>query len=226
MFKVLVVEDDINTSKLLKVILQKSGYEVTCAYDGMEALECMDRNYVDIIILDAMLPKMGGFEFAKTLRENSNNVPILMVTAKELVEDKVRGLDLGIDDYIVKPIDERELVARMKALQRRYKIATNKKIVIGSCELDFETHSITKNGEVIILPKKEFQLLFKLLSYPNKIFTRIQIMDEIWGMESTTGDITINVHINRLRNRLGECEDFRIVAIKGVGYKAVVNDEV
>ncbi len=225
MFKVLLVEDDVNTSKLMKLMLQRTGFDVTCAFNGEEALEFMDKKFIDIIVLDAMLPKMDGFELASLLRQNKNRTPILMVTAKDKLEDKVYGLDTGVDDYVVKPVGEQELAARIKALLRRYKITTEKTLKVGNFQMDYNTHSVYCDGEYQIIPKKEFYLLFKLLSHPGKIFTRIQIMDEIWGMETASGDLTVNVHINRLRNKFGENPYFRIVAVKGVGYKAVVNGE-
>lgn len=225
MFKVLLVEDDVNTSKLMKLMLQRTGFDVICAFNGEEALEFMDKKFIDIIVLDAMLPKMDGFELASLLRQNKNRTPILMVTAKDKLEDKVYGLDTGVDDYVVKPVGEQELAARIKALLRRYKITTEKTLKVGNFQMDYNTHSVYCDGEYQIIPKKEFYLLFKLLSHPGKIFTRIQIMDEIWGMETASGDLTVNVHINRLRNKFGENPYFRIVAVKGVGYKAVVNGE-
>lgn len=222
MFKVLLVEDDFNTSKLMKIMLQNSGFDVICARNGVEALDFMDKKFVDIIVLDVMMPEMDGFELAGLLRQNRNATPILMVTARAGLEDKVFGLETGVDDYMVKPVSEQELAARIKAILRRYKITTEKTLDVGGFHMDYNTHSVYCDGEYQIIPKKEFYLLFKLLSHPGKIFTRIQIMDEIWGMETTSGDLTVNVHINRLRNKFRDNPYFRIVAIKGVGYKAVI----
>ncbi len=225
MFKILVVEDDKNTSKLMEVVLRRAGYDVLTAENGTKALEVIDRNYIDLIILDIMMPQMDGFEFTETLRDNDNFTPIIMVTAKPLVEDKIRGFQAGIDDYMVKPVNDEELLLRIKALMRRYKIASEQKLTIGEISLDYRNLTVKKGNEISTLPKKEFYLLFKLLSHPGQIFTRIQLMDEIWGLESNSVDTTVNVHINRLRKRFIDCDDFKIIAIKGVGYKAVIANE-
>lgn len=225
MFKILLVEDDTSTSKLMKLMLNRSGFDVICAYNGVEALEFMDKKYVDLIVLDLMLPEMDGLELATLLRQNRNTTPILIVTAKGELDDKVTGLGIGADDYVVKPVAEDELIARVRALLRRYKITREKRLQVGDFIMDYNTHSVYVDGKYQIIPKKEFYLLFKLLSHPGKIFTRIQIMDEIWGMETASVDTTVNVHINRLRKKFGDNPYFRIVAIKGIGYKAVINDE-
>lgn len=225
MFKIMVVEDDKNTSKFMKAVISGGGYEVTCASDGVEAMELMELEHVDLIVLDVMMPRMDGYEFTDTLRSCGDNTPILMVTAKELPEDKCRGFMAGTDDYMTKPVNEQELLLRIKALLRRARIANERKLYIGDVVLDYDSLTVTKNGDIQNLPQKEFYLLYKLLSYPGKIFTRIQLMDEIWGMDSQSADTTVTVHINRLRKRFESYEEFDLVAIRGIGYKAVKNCE-
>lgn len=223
MFHILVVDDDKNTRKLFRAVLEADGYKVSTAENGEEALEIMDREYISLVVLDIMMPKMDGYEFTKTLRDVDNTLPILMVSAKQMPEDKKQGFLVGTDDYITKPIDEEEMLLRIKALLRRAKIATEHKIVIGDVTLDYDSLSVTKNGETQQLPQKEFLLLYKLLSYPGKIFTRIQLMDEIWGCESDTGWETVTVHIGRLRKRFEGWPEFEIKSVRGLGYKAVKN---
>lgn len=221
MFHILVVDDDKNTRRLLKAVLESEGYTVSLAENGEDALDVMDKEYIDLVVLDIMMPKMDGYEFTKTLRETNNNLPILMISAKQLPEDKRKGFLVGTDDYITKPIDEQEMLLRIRALLRRAKIATEHKIVIGDVVLDYDAFTVTKNGDTQELPQKEFLLLYKLLSYPGKIFTRIQLMDEIWGSESDTGWETVTVHIGRLRKRFENYEEFEIQSVRGLGYKAV-----
>ena len=223
MFKILVVEDEKNVAKLFRSILTKAGYNVELASNGVEALNVLDNSYTDLILLDVMMPEMNGYELTEIIRSNGVNVPILMVTAKQLSEDKYRGFIAGADDFLTKPVDETELIYRIKALLRRANIASEQKLQIGDVVLDYNALTVTREGVSQTLPKKEFYLLFKLLSYPDRIFTRLQLMDEIWGMNSTSVDTTVNVHINRLRKRFGDFPDFTIVAIKGLGYKAVIN---
>jgi DNA-binding response OmpR family regulator len=181
----------------------------------------MDREHIDLVIVDIMMPGMDGYEFTKTLRENRNSLPILMVSAKQLPEDKRKGFLVGTDDYMTKPVDEEEMLLRIKALLRRAKIVSERRIVIGEVVLDYDSYTVTKKDEVIELPQKEFLLLYKLLSYPGKIFTRIQLMDEIWGTESESGWETVTVHIGRLRKRFEGWEEFEIESVRGLGYKAV-----
>lgn len=221
MFHILVVDDDKNTRLLLKAVLENDGYSVSTAINGLDALSVMDKEHIDLAIVDVMMPKMDGYELTKALRESQNNLPILMVSAKQLPADKHKGFLAGTDDYITKPIDDEEMLYRIKALLRRAKIASEHKITIGSVVLDYESLTVTKGNEVIELPKKEFMLLFKLLSYPGKIFTRIQLMDEIWGAESETGWETVTVHVGRLRKRFEDWDEFQIEAVRGLGYKAV-----
>lgn len=223
MFHILVAEDDKSASRLMKAILKHEGYEVYTAGNGIEALEVMDKQHIDLIVLDVMMPKMDGYEFTEQLRSCGNMVPVLMVTAKQLPEEKCKGFLVGTDDYMVKPVNKDELLLRIKALLRRSQIANERKLHIGNITLDYDSLTVTKDGESQTLPKKEFYLLYKLLSYPNKIFTRLQLMDEIWGMESNTIDATVNTHINRLRNKFGDWPEFEILAIRGIGYKAVIH---
>ncbi len=221
MFHILVVDDDKNTRRLFKAVLETDGYKVSTAENGEDALNVMDKECIDLIVLDIMMPEMDGYEFTKTLRDVNNTLPILMVSAKQLPEDKRKGFLVGTDDYITKPIDETEMLLRIKALLRRAKIASEHKITIGSVVLDYDSLTVTKDGKTQELPQKEFMLIYKLLSYPGKIFTRIQLMDEIWGSESDTGWETITVHIGRLRKRFEGWPEFEIQSVRGLGYKAV-----
>ena len=221
MFHILVVDDDKNTRKLLKAVLENESYKVFTAENGEAALEVMDKQHIDLVVLDIMMPKMDGYEFTRTLRECSNNLPILMVSAKQLPSDKKHGFLVGTDDYMTKPIDEEEMLWRIKALLRRAQIANERRIVLGSIVLDYDSLTVSRGDEVQELPQKEFMLLYKLLSYPGKIFTRIQLMDEIWGTDSETGWETVTVHIGRLRKRFQNWDEFEIVSVRGLGYKAV-----
>lgn len=222
MFQILVVEDNANTRKLMKAILKRAGYDVLEAENGLKALEVLDHHHVDLILLDVMMPKMDGYQFTEQIRNCGDTTPILMVTAKQLPEEKCKGFLVGTDDYMVKPINEEEMLLRIKALLRRAKIANEHKLQVGKIVLDYDALTVSYKGEIQTLPQKEFLLLYKLLSYPNKIFTRLQLMDEIWGMDSDTVDTTVNVHVNRLRKRFANCDEFQIVAIRGIGYKAVI----
>ena len=221
MFHILVVDDDKNTRLLMRAVLEEAKYTVSTASNGEEALEIMDREHIDLVVLDVMMPKMDGYEFTKTLRETQNTLPILMVSAKQLPADKHKGCLVGTDDYMTKPIDEEEMLYRIKALLRRAKIASERQIKLGEVVLDYDSMTVSRGGEVQELPQKEFLLLYKLLSYPGKIFTRIQLMDEIWGSESDTGWETVTVHIGRLRKRFEGWDEFSIESVRGLGYKAV-----
>ena len=221
MFHILVVDDDKNTRMLLKAVLESENYSVVTAENGEEALKAMDTNHVDLVVLDVMMPKMDGYEFTRTLRQSNNNLPILMVSARQLPADKKRGFLVGTDDYMTKPIDEEEMLLRIRALLRRARIASERRIVIGDVVLDYDALTVSRNGQTQELPQKEFLLLYKLLSYPGKIFTRIQLMDEIWGADSETGWETVTVHIGRLRKRFEGWTEFEIVSVRGLGYKAV-----
>ena len=221
MFHVLVVDDDKNTRLLMRALLEGAHYTVTLAANGAEALSAMERNHVDLVVLDLMMPGMDGYEFTRELRAASNDLPILMVSAKQLPDDRKKGFLAGIDDFMVKPVDEEELLLRIKALLRRAKIASERRIVLGDVVLDYDTLSVSRGGETTVLPQKEFLLLYKLLSYPGKIFTRIELMDEIWGADSETGWETVTVHVGRLRRRFEGWSEFEIVSVRGLGYKAV-----
>lgn len=225
MFHILVAEDSKHTAKLMKIILTHAGYEVFEAGNGLEALEIIDKQHIDLILLDVMMPQMDGYEFTEHLRAGGNNTPILMVTAKDLPEEKCKGFLVGTDDYMVKPVNEEEMLLRIKALLRRSRIANDRKLHIGKITLDYDALSVSYDGTTQTLPQKEFYLLYKLLSYPNKIFTRLQLMDEIWGMNTETVDTTVNVHVNRLRKRFEHFTEFEIIAVRGIGYKAVIKDE-
>ena len=225
MFRILVVEDDKSTAKPMKTILSHAGYEVFAAQNGLEALEFTDKHQIDLILLDIMMPKMDGYVFAERLRSCGDNTPILMVTAKQLPEEKCKGFLVGTDDYMVKPVNENEMLLRIKALLRRSQIANERKLKIGKVVLDYDAMTVAREGVGQTLPQKEFYLLYKLLSYPDKIFTRLQLMDEIWGMESESNDTTVNVHIARLRKRFEDWPEFQLVAIRGIGYKAVIQNE-
>jgi len=221
MFQILVVDDNKHTRLLFKAVLEAENYTVFTAEDGEDALRVMDKEHIDLVVLDIMMPKMDGYEFTKILRENNNNLPILMVSAKQLPSDKKKGFLVGTDDYMTKPVDEDEMLLRIKALLRRAKIVSERKIIVGDVTLDYDALTVSKGEEKIELPQKEFFLLYKLLSYPGKIFTRIQLMDEIWGADSGTGWETVTVHIGRLRKKFEEWEEFEIESVRGLGYKAV-----
>lgn len=219
MFDILVVEDDINIQKLMCAILKRGGYNAYTAKDGLEALERMETQRFDLIVLDLMMPRMDGYEFCEKLRNAGENMPILMVTANQETEDKHKGFLAGTDDYMTKPFDEQEMLFRIKALLRRAQITSEHRVVMGETTADYNTLTVSWKDEHLTLPKKEFQLLFKLMSYPNIIFTRTQIMDEIWGLETETDEHTLNVHINRLRDKFRGNSDFEIVTVRGLGYK-------
>lgn len=221
MFQILIVDDDKNTRRLFSALLQAQGYHVLTAENGEDALAVMEQAHIDLVVLDVMMPKMDGYAFTKTLRECNSNLPILMVSAKQLPEDKEQGFIVGTDDYMTKPVNEKEMILRIKALLRRAQIVNERKIVIGDVELNYDNLTVTRNGEMQELPQKEFLLLYKLLSYPGKIFTRIQLMDEIWGADSDSGWETVTVHIGRLRKRFEGWNEFEIVSVRGLGYKAV-----
>ena len=221
MIHILVVDDDKNTRRLLKAVLESEMYTVHTAENGEDALAVMDREHIDLAVLDVMMPKMDGYEFTKLLRENQNNLPILMISARQLPRDKHKGFLVGTDDYMTKPIDEEEMLLRIKALLRRAQIVNERKIVIGDVVLDYDSFTVKKPGQMQELPQKEFMLLYKLLSYPGKIFTRIQLMYEIWGAQSETGWETVTVDIGRLLRRFEDWEELKTESVRGLGYKAV-----
>lgn len=225
MFNILVVEDNADMRELFCTVLADHGYNSIPAADGAEALDIMDRQYIDLIVADIMMPNMDGYQLTKALRDANYTLPVLMVTAKDQFINLQQGFRTGADDYMIKPVNVNELVLRVEALLRRARISSEKKITIGSTVLDYDALTVTIHGKETLLPQKEFYLLYKLLSYPNKIFTRQQLMDEIWGMFSETDERTVNTHINRLRDKFSDCSDFEIVTVRGLGYKAVKNVE-
>ncbi|MCL2574337.1 MAG: response regulator transcription factor [Defluviitaleaceae bacterium] len=220
MLRILVVDDDKNIRRLIEAYLVQAGFEVLLAKNGQEALDIMDQKHLDMIVADIMMPFIDGYELVSDIRHLDDKIPILMITAKDAFEDKKRAFTIGADDYITKPIDLDEMLLRIQALLRRAKISSEQKIDLGDFCINAELRTVTRDGDVLDLPKKEFDLLFKLLSYPKKIFTRRQLMDEIWGMESAADERTVDVHIKRLREKFENCEEFEIVTVRGLGYKA------
>lgn len=221
MFDIMVVDDNANTRRLMEAVLKRAGYTVHTACDGEAALTLMDHEHIDLILLDVMMPRMDGFEFAELLRSTGVDIPIIMITAKGDFSDKRKGFTSGTDDYMVKPVDEEEMLLRIAALLRRAKIVSEKRLAVGSTVFDYEEMSVSFNGKRETLPQKEFMLAYKLLSSPNKIHTRRQLMDELWEMDSNSDERTVDVHINRLRERFKGNGDFSIVTVRGLGYKAV-----
>ncbi len=223
MFNILIVEDDKNLRKLVVTYLNKNGYNIFEAVDGQQALDILDKEYVDLIISDIMMPKIDGFELIKELRQASYEIPILILTAKSDIDDKKEGFLLGADDYMVKPVDIEEMLLRIQVLLRRSKKASDKKIKIGELILNYNQLSVTKNKKEYILAQKEFYLLYKLLSTPNTIFTRQELIEEVWGLESESDYRTVDVHIKRIREKLVDLDEFEIISIRGIGYKAIIN---
>lgn len=223
MFKILLAEDEDNLNNILTSQLKKEGYNVFSAKDGEQAYEILLAENIDLVITDVMMPLMDGRELAKNVRQVSKDIPILMLTALETMDDKEKGFEAGADDYLTKPFELKELLLRVKALLRRYKRATESKLTFGSTMLDYDTLTLTVDGQEIALGKKEFQILFLLLSKPNFIFSREQVMRELWGLDSDSGDRTIDTHITWLRSKV-HSPDFEIVTVRGLGYKAVLTD--
>ncbi|WP_024621955.1 response regulator transcription factor [Metaclostridioides mangenotii] len=221
MFNILIAEDDKNLRKLISATLKQNGYNSFVAEDGEKALNIIDNEHIDLVISDIMMPNLDGYDLTESLRESGYNMPILMVTAKETFDDKKKGFVVGADDYMVKPIDIEEMILRIGALLRRSKISNEHRVYVGDIVLDYDEISVSINGEKTTLPKKEFYLLFKLLSYPEVIFTRRQLLDEIWGMDNDVDERTVDVHIKRLREKYYDLEEFEIVTVRGLGYKAV-----
>ena len=219
MFRILIVEDNTNLQKLYAAILKANGYTTLSAYNGAEALEVLQKEHVDLMILDVMMPVMDGYELTEVLRQGGSELPILMITAKS-----EKGFLVGIDDYMTKPVDEEEMLLRIKALLRRSRIVAERKLTVGGTTLHYDSLTVDTGDGSFTLPKKEFYLLYKLLSYPGQIFTKYQLLDEIWGLENES-DNTLNVHINRLRNRFDGNPDFEIVTVRGIGFKAVRKTE-
>ncbi len=222
MFNILVADDVANIRRLYEYTLEKNGFNVYSAENGEAALDIIEKQHIDLAILDVMMPKKDGYEVLKTLRESGSNLPVLIITAKDAAEDLRRGFVLGTDDYMTKPVDEMEMILRIKALLRRSKIAEEQKIVVGNTELIYDSFTVKFSGQPVILPKKEFQILFKLLSFPGKTFTRTAIMEEFWEMDSDSEARTVDVHINRLRERFRDNPDFEILTVRGLGYKAEI----
>lgn len=221
MFKILVVEDDKELCQLFCRVLTREGYLAFSASDGEEALKILDREYIDLIISDIMMPNMDGYELTKAVREAENNIPILLITAKDSFDDMRKGFALGTDDYMVKPVNVNELLLRVNALLRRAKMINERKQTFGSVTLEYDSMTVYWEGGKEILPQKEFMLLFKLISSPGRIFTRQQLMDDIWGIDSASDARTVDVHINRLRDKFRDLKDFEIVTVRGLGYKVV-----
>lgn len=226
MFNILVVEDDKNTRRLMEAVIKSSGYSVYTAENGLNAFDVLDSQQIDLIILDVMMPKMDGYTFLKEFRISDDSTPILMISAKTLPDDIKKGFKLGTDDYMTKPFDEEEMILRINALLRRSKITSEHLLTIDDLILDYDSFTVKRGNEPEIqLPQKEFLLLYKLLSYPGKIFTRLQLMDEFWGMDSESGDSTVTVHINRLRKRFEDYSEFKIETVRGLGYRAVKTNQ-
>lgn len=221
MFKILVVEDNRELSRLFCRVLAKEGYSTYTAEDGVEALEILENEYIDLIISDIMMPRMDGIELVRSLREAKYTLPVLMITAKDTFADKQQSFNAGVDDYMVKPVDVNEMSLRIKALLRRAKIVNERRLTFGETTLVYDTLSVETPKGTISMPQKEFYLLYKLASNPNRIYTRQQIMDDIWGMTSETETHTVDVHINRIRDRLRNNSDLEIVTVRGLGYKVV-----
>jgi len=225
MIKILIVEDDHNLRKFMADVLYDERYTPITAKDAFEALDILEDQHIDLMITDIMMPGMDGYALTQQLRDAGYDFPILMVTARGTIKDKRRGFVVGTDDYMVKPVDEEELVLRVKALLRRAKIASERKITIGLVSLNYDSFTVNRASERVTLPQKEFMLLYKLLSYPNIIFTRLQLLNEIWGADTESTDHTVSVHIGRLRERFESWPEFSIETVRGLGYKAVKKDE-
>ncbi len=221
MLKILIAEDDRELRQLFGHVLTKHGYTVKGVSNGQEALDAMDEGYYDLIISDIMMPVMDGYELVRQLRDVGNTTPVLMITAREAFDDMRQGFQSGVDDYMVKPVNVNEMVLRVGALLRRAQMISDRRQTVGGTLMEIDSLAVTWDGQTTVLPQKEFMLLYKMASYPGKIFTRQQLMDEIWGYDSESDTHTVDVHIGRLRDRFRDNRDFRIVTIRGVGYKVV-----
>ena len=224
MSTVLIVEDD-HSTRLLTAANLRRDFEVVCAEDGQAALDVIYSRHVDVIVSDIMMPGMDGYQLAREVRSSGNNVPFIFLTAKASPQDKAQGFELGIDDYMVKPIDYGELIWRIRAILRRAQIADSRSLTVGGLKIDSAAYTVTYEGKNIELTRKEFELLFKLLSYPNMIFTKNQLLDAIWGADSASGDDTVKVHISRLRNKIADVHEVELTSVKGIGYKAVIKEK-
>jgi len=221
MLKILIAEDDRELRQLFTHVLLKHGYTVTGVSDGQEALDALENDYYDLIISDIMMPRLDGYGLVQQLREAKNTTPVLMITAKDAFDDMRMGFQSGVDDYMVKPINVNEMVLRVGALLRRAQMINERRQVIGGTTMECDSLTVTVEGETYVLPQKEFMLLYKMAAYPGRIFTRQQLMDEIWGYDSESDTHTVDVHIGRLRERFRDSKDFKIVTMRGVGYKVV-----
>ncbi len=221
MFKILIAEDDSELRQLFSHVLIKNGYSVTGVCNGKEALDALDKGYYDLIISDIMMPEMDGYELVSSLRTAGYSIPVMMITAKDAFDDMRMGFVSGTDDYMVKPVNVNEMVLRIGALLRRAQMINDRRLVIGGTVMECDSLTVTWDGQSAVLPQKEFMLLYKMASFPGRIFTRQQLMDDIWGYDSDTDTHTVDVHIGRLRDRFRDSKDFRIVTMRGVGYKVV-----
>ncbi len=225
MFRILVVEDDRSLNKMICSKLSREEYMTFSAYDGEEAITIMDTEHIDLIVTDIMMPKMDGYELIKLLRSTSYFLPVLIITAKDQIEDMEKAFSAGTDDYMIKPINLKEMVLRVKALLRRAQLENEKKITIGNTELNYETLTMNIRGVSYELPPKEFYLLFKLLNNPGKIFTRTELLEEIWGVDSDSDERNVDAHIKKIRKKIENDSDFDIETVRGLGYKAVIKTD-
>ena len=221
MFKILIAEDDAELRQLFTHVLNKNGYDVTGVDNGKKALDALSNDYYDMVISDIMMPVMDGYELVRSLREINKTIPVMMITAKDAFDDMRMGFLSGSDDYMVKPVNVNEMVLRVGALLRRAQMITERKLTIGNTVMECDSMTVLHEGVSSVLPQKEFMLLYKMASFPGKIFTRQQLMDEIWGYDTGTDSHTVDVHIGRLRDRFRDEKDFKIVTMRGVGYKVV-----
>lgn len=222
MLNILIAEDNEDLNNLISSELKRQNFNVFSARDGDEAIAMYEKNHIDLLVTDIMMPNTDGFSLIEYVRKTNSAMPILIMSAKSTQADKYKGFQLGTDDYMTKPVDVDELILRINALLRRAKISSEQKLTVGNAILDYETYSVTIDGKSMTLPQKEFQILFKLLSYPDKIFTRAQLMDEIWGLYSDSDEMTVYTHVHRLRDKFNNCPYFEIVTLRNLGYKAVI----
>ena len=225
MFNVLVVEDERNIRKLIEIKLTNFGYNVVTAENGRDALDKLSENHLDILLVDAMMPVMDGFEFVKAVRQSGNNVPVIMVTARGSLADKSQGFDVGVDDYMVKPIEFDELSLRIKAVLRRAKIVSDRKITIGETVLDYDTLTVSNNTEKVLLTKTEFGIIYKLLSYPERSFSKSALFEEFWAWDSETEEDIVKVYINRIRNKIAPFSEIDVETVRGIGYRGIRNEK-
>ena len=221
MLKILIAEDDTELRRLFAHVLIKNGYSVRETSNGKEALSVIENEFINLIISDIMMPEMDGYELVSSLRESGCAIPVLMITAKDAFDDMRRGFTTGVDDYMVKPINVNEMLLRVQALLRRAQMISERKQTLGNTILEYDTFTVKSESESVTLPQKEFMLLYKMASYPGKIFTRQQLMDDIWGYDSESDTHTVDVHIGRLRDRFRDNKDFKIATMRGVGYKVM-----